>query len=256
MWKIQEFQTLPSTNTYARELLTQGEARHGDVYQAHHQTEGRGRFYTRVWEDEPLQSLLMSVVITEPVFKSPEIAQFFTALVLAAAVRDLLHPSAIPVRIKWPNDIYVSGKKLSGILAEAVWSGENLRGLVIGIGLNVNQRTFSPPLDERATSLYQIAYQQYEISVVRDTILTTFAQELEKLRASSSPKQDVIERLRQELMWMKDLHDLSVEASEKGDLAHLQYVTINAEGALIVRDGEEQFHTLRTAHLVIPPQVV
>jgi BirA family biotin operon repressor/biotin-[acetyl-CoA-carboxylase] ligase len=60
---------------------------------------------------------------------------------VAAALETL----GLPALIKWPNDVLVNRKKLCGILAEAVWSGSELRGLVLGIGVNVAPESVPPP---------------------------------------------------------------------------------------------------------------
>src|SRR6266498_2126247 len=90
MWTIHRFAELPSTNTYARTLLSEARARHGDVFQAEHQTEGRGRLGDRVWEDERGTSLLLTFVLTQMPRECLHVVQFMAALSVASAVRSLL----------------------------------------------------------------------------------------------------------------------------------------------------------------------
>jgi BirA family biotin operon repressor/biotin-[acetyl-CoA-carboxylase] ligase len=122
-----------STNERARALAAAG-APHGTLVTADEQTAGRGR-QGREWTAAPGASLLLSVVLHSP---SP-------ALPLAAAVAVC---EALPVEaaIKWPNDIWIEGRKVAGILVEARpqegWA-------VLGIGVNVRE---APPV-EHATSL-------------------------------------------------------------------------------------------------------
>ena len=126
-----------STNERARALATAG-APHGTVVTADEQEAGRGR-QGRAWSAPPGSAVLMSVVLREVGETLP-----LTAAVAVCA--------ALPVeaRIKWPNDVWIDGRKVAGILVEARpqegWA-------VLGIGLNVSTEEFPPPLDETATSL-------------------------------------------------------------------------------------------------------
>jgi BirA family biotin operon repressor/biotin-[acetyl-CoA-carboxylase] ligase len=126
-----------STNERAKALAVAG-APHGTLVTADEQTAGRGR-QGRVWTAPPGSALLMSVVLRD----------FDVLLPLAAAVAicDAVEP---PCTIKWPNDVWIEGRKLSGILVEgrpqAGWA-------VLGIGLNVTAEAFPAELAEIATSL-------------------------------------------------------------------------------------------------------
>ena len=122
-----------STNERARELAALG-APHGTLVTADEQTAGRGR-QGREWTAPPRSAVLMSLVLRE----------LEEALPLAAAVAVC---EALPVAtmVKWPNDVWIDGEKVAGILAEGR-PGEGWA--VLGIGLNVS----SHPPDLPATSL-------------------------------------------------------------------------------------------------------
>jgi BirA family biotin operon repressor/biotin-[acetyl-CoA-carboxylase] ligase len=127
--------TTDSTNERARALAAAG-APHGTLVTADEQTAGRGR-QGRVWTAPPRAAVLMSVVLRE----------FGETLPLAAAVAVC---EALPVEaaIKWPNDVWIEGRKVAGILVE----GRPQEGwAVLGIGLNVTTEKFPPELE--ATSL-------------------------------------------------------------------------------------------------------
>jgi BirA family biotin operon repressor/biotin-[acetyl-CoA-carboxylase] ligase len=133
--------TTDSTNARARELAAAG-APHGTVVTADEQTAGRGR-QGRTWLAAPGDALLMSVVVREPTPMLP----LATAVAVAEAC-DALAP--VSARIKWPNDIWLDGRKVSGILVE----GRPQEGwAVLGVGVNVRTREFPPELGEIATSL-------------------------------------------------------------------------------------------------------
>ena len=128
-----------STNARARELAAAG-APHGTVVTAGEQSAGRGR-QGRTWSAPAGRALLCSTVIRDPVALLP--------LAAGVAVAEVVGPSA---RLKWPNDVLVSGRKVAGILVE----GRPQEGwAVVGIGLNVALRVSDFPADlrERAGTL-------------------------------------------------------------------------------------------------------
>lgn len=130
-----------STNEEAKRK--QGTLPHECIICARTQTAGKGRL-GRTWCDAPGDSLLMSVLYKENI---PALLPLRAGL----AVLDTLSCLGMDdVLLKWPNDVYVSGKKLCGILCE----GSPGAYAVVGIGLNIGQRAFSPQLSGTATSLY------------------------------------------------------------------------------------------------------
>jgi BirA family biotin operon repressor/biotin-[acetyl-CoA-carboxylase] ligase len=131
------FRTTDSTNARARELAAAG-APHGTLVTAAEQTAGRGR-QGRAWLAAPGDALLMSVVLrgVDPI----------VPLAAAVAVAETAGEDA---RIKWPNDIWIDRRKVSGILLE----GRPQEGwAALGIGLNVRTREFPEELRDIATSL-------------------------------------------------------------------------------------------------------
>jgi BirA family biotin operon repressor/biotin-[acetyl-CoA-carboxylase] ligase len=129
------YRVTDSTNERARALASAG-APHGTLVTADEQRAGRGR-QGRAWTAPPRSAVLMSVVLRE----------LSETLPLAAAVAVC---EALPVeaRIKWPNDVWIEGRKVAGILVE----GRPQEGwAVLGIGLNVTTEEF--PAELHATSL-------------------------------------------------------------------------------------------------------
>jgi BirA family transcriptional regulator, biotin operon repressor / biotin---[acetyl-CoA-carboxylase] ligase len=131
------FRLTDSTNERARELAIGG-APHGTLVTADEQSAGRGR-QGRTWTAPPRSALLMSLVLRDLRETLP--------LVAAVAVCEALPVAAA---IKWPNDVWVRGRKLAGILVE----GRPQEGwAVLGVGVNVGTAEFPPALRETATSL-------------------------------------------------------------------------------------------------------
>jgi len=136
-----------STNARGRELAAGG-APHGTLVTADEQADGRGR-QGRSWTAPARTALLMSLVLRD---LGP--ARELLPLVAAVAVCEACEEAAPPVRcrIKWPNDVWIDGRKVAGILIE----GRPAEGwTVLGIGLNVSTGAgdFPPELSATATSL-------------------------------------------------------------------------------------------------------
>jgi BirA family transcriptional regulator, biotin operon repressor / biotin---[acetyl-CoA-carboxylase] ligase len=138
-----------STNDEAKRGAKGGEG-HGATWVAESQTAGRGR-QGRAWVSPRGENLLFSVLLrlTCPAARLPPIA-----LVAGLAARDAIaRASGADARIKWPNDVLVEGKKIAGVLVEAVLQGSRVEAVVVGVGLNVHTRDFPKEIAPRATSI-------------------------------------------------------------------------------------------------------
>ena len=128
------FDSLPSTNTYAIEHFD--EYNHLDIITAQVQTAGKGR-KGRKWSSET--GGLYFTVILKPV--SPELEKLSSLTqVMAISVCKAVRKLGAGAYLKWPNDVLFKGKKFCGILSEAVMNGTAFKGLVIGVGVNIEQK--------------------------------------------------------------------------------------------------------------------
>lgn len=151
-WAGQEISYFPdtdSTNIRAKELGEKG-APHGTLVVADRQSAGRGR-RGRGWESPPGCSIYMSVLL-RPVFR-PSRAPMLTLVMAYSTAKALGSCTGLEIRIKWPNDIVLNGKKLVGILTEMSSEIDYINHVVIGIGVNVNMDFFSDEIAKTATSL-------------------------------------------------------------------------------------------------------
>ena len=137
--RIERASTTPSTNSWAREYLSEPDS-HGMVLIASHQSEGRGQKGS-TWESESGKNITLSIILRPTFLKHS--AQFLISKAVSLAVCDTLQPIADVVSIKWPNDIYVNDRKIAGILVENTVVGGSIESSIVGIGLNVNQMDFS-----------------------------------------------------------------------------------------------------------------
>lgn len=130
---VRYFDSIGSTNNEALAWAASG-AKDLSLVIADEQTAGRGRLDRR-WFTPKGTALAFSLILR------PTAAEqlYLTRIVGLAAlgVADALRTRGLVSRIKWPNDVLLEGRKVAGILVESVWSGENVDGLVIGIGVNV-----------------------------------------------------------------------------------------------------------------------
>jgi BirA family biotin operon repressor/biotin-[acetyl-CoA-carboxylase] ligase len=144
----EHFERLDSTNTRARELAAEGAA-HGTVVTAAEQTAGRGR-QGRVWTAPPGKALLYSAIL-RPLDERHLMLPLAVPLAVCAAAEELR--PGIECQVKWPNDIWLEERKLSGVLIEA---RPQAGWAVIGIGLNltITPEEFPPELRDTAVSLF------------------------------------------------------------------------------------------------------
>lgn len=144
------FEELGSTSDHAKVLAGEG-AEHGTVVIAETQTAGRGR-RGRSWVSPPRRNLYFSVVLRPelPPARAPELT-----LVASVAVCDALRQAGVDAGIKWPNDLFASGRKLGGILTELAADPDRVQWVVVGVGVNVNMRRedLPPELADLATSI-------------------------------------------------------------------------------------------------------
>ncbi len=141
--------TVDSTNQKAKLLIKEG-AISGTVIIADEQTAGRGRL-NRIWVSEPGKNLLFSVII-KPTIANEQIGliSLYAGLAVAKAIEETLQIKPV---CKWPNDLLLGKKKFCGVLSEAIFDDNELKGIVVGIGINVNQLNFPEEIREKTTSL-------------------------------------------------------------------------------------------------------
>ena len=140
--KIIELKETTSTNIIAFNLINKEDIDEGTVISAVSQYSGRGTGGNK-WESEAGKNLTVSIIL-KPEFLPLE-KQFMLNIIASLAVSDMVSiilQNKEDVKIKWPNDIYVSNKKISGILIENTIVGNTFKYCIIGIGINVNQETF------------------------------------------------------------------------------------------------------------------
>lgn len=138
-----------STNDTAKDCANDG-CEEGLLVVTDNQAAGRGRL-GRVWQCEKSAALCMSIVLRPDImpFEAPQIT-LAAGIACAKAINKI---TGLNSGIKWPNDIMVNGKKVVGILTEMSAEIEKVKYVVVGIGVNVNNKDFSDDIKYKATSL-------------------------------------------------------------------------------------------------------
>jgi BirA family biotin operon repressor/biotin-[acetyl-CoA-carboxylase] ligase len=135
-----------STNKRARALAMEGYPE-GTVIVAEEQTDGKGR-RGRSWYSPINQGIYMSVIL-RPTFPLRQISRL--SLLAAVALAEALEETGLKPGIKWPNDILINGRKIAGILSEAITDMDSIEFIILGIGININNLLQDFPDDFRTS---------------------------------------------------------------------------------------------------------
>jgi len=146
---IHHFLRIDSTNRMAMELGYANEPE-GTVVLAEEQTAGRGRA-GRAWHSERGTGIYTTLLLRPKI--SPVQAPLLTMMAGLSARAAVQAQTGLSVDLKWPNDLMLAGKKLGGILTEMHAEPSQVRFVIVGIGLNVNQEKFPAELSGIGTSL-------------------------------------------------------------------------------------------------------
>ena len=145
------FDSIDSTNTFAKSCKDEDDL----LVIAEHQTSGRGRL-DRSWKSEKGKNITISLIKSFDI-QSPHLVNFYTSYIVLRSLKEYISKqednTVEAFSLKWPNDILLNGKKVAGILSELIDINEIPQKYIIGIGINVNQETFSDEISHKAVSL-------------------------------------------------------------------------------------------------------
>ncbi|MEQ8239132.1 MAG: biotin--[acetyl-CoA-carboxylase] ligase [Cyclobacteriaceae bacterium] len=222
-----------STNAEAMELVRKEAGNHGTLIHTDYQTQGRGQ-KGNVWISEPKVNLLFSLILKLDFLNASQayLLNIMTCLALRDVVSRML--GNVLVEIKWPNDIYVSGKKVGGILIETVLRGRMVDYAIVGIGLNVNQTHFSLT---NATSLSIEKGVKLNRNIILDSVLKSLEHYFLLLRGLKFDF--MLARYHENLMWRNELRSFQIAS---GDLIEGKISGIDNQGRLIITHGNLTKH--------------
>ena len=146
---VEYFDEIDSTNDYAKK----NNSPDNTLILCDYQTEGRGRF-KRKWDAVKGEDLTFTLVKSfKLAIDDMQLVNFYTTYVTFSALKELLGENSSALRLKWPNDILIGGKKICGILIEVKDVNKLEKRFIIGIGINVNQESFPDDIKKKATSI-------------------------------------------------------------------------------------------------------
>ncbi len=214
---IEYHAVIPSTQDRARELATAG--RGVLVVVADHQTAGHGRA-DRTWHSEPGAALLASWLY-RPAPAEPALFALLAGVAVARALRSF---AVADVGLKWPNDVWLSGGKVAGCVAHG--TGDDC---VVGIGLNVAQRSFPLDLDGVATYLARAGH-----DVDRLALLARLTAELDRVADPAARVEALAESRKRSILLGREIEVLPTGAAPYRARA----VGLAADGALVVESEQ------------------
>ena len=227
--KLYYYDETDSTNIRARQLGNEG-AVHGTLVVADCQNAGRGR-RGRTWASPSGSSISMSLLL-RPEF--PPIKARMLTLVMALSVAEgLEEETGLDIRIKWPNDLVVNGKKIVGILTEMSTEIDFINYVIIGTGINVNTETFPDEIKDTATSLKKEAGHQ----IKRSPLIAAIMRHFEKNYSEFLETLDLT-RLREKYSSYLINKDKEVLILGSAQPYEAYALGINEEGELMVRKDD------------------
>jgi BirA family biotin operon repressor/biotin-[acetyl-CoA-carboxylase] ligase len=235
------FESLGSTQDQARAEAQNG-APHGTLVWALEQSAGRGRM-DRGWSSRRGTGLWFSVVLRP--HGDPSAAALLGLAAAVGVARALQAPTGGAVRLKWPNDVLVEGRKLAGILAEAETHGGQIRFVILGVGLNLDPGSegFPPEIADRAAALSEAQ----SGSVDPATLMATLLGEIEKAigLAQSEPAE-----LRQAWLALSDTIGREVSAELGGESRTGRAVDLDLDGSLVIEAADGSLSRVRVGEVV------
>ena len=151
MFEIIYFDEIESTNTFALNNLDSLKDR--QVIVANKQTIGKGRL-GRKWISDVEGNIYLSIVLKPSEVYDPKMPLANLTQYMSVLLCRTLEEYGVSANIKWPNDILINGKKISGLLSELKIQGNNLKGFVLGVGVNLNlTENYLAQINQPATAL-------------------------------------------------------------------------------------------------------
>jgi len=236
---IQMHQKVESTNLIAKALAAKGAA-HGTVIMAEEQTAGRGR-YGRPFFSPAGHGIYMSFVLDPKVLgvDTPGLITTYAAVVVCEAIEAICGMSP---KVKWVNDLFLRGRKICGISAEAVMDLESgtMQWIVVGIGINFTL----PALPEELRPIVGAVFEEASPCVTRSQLA---AEVINRLLAPPYSQVKIIEKYRERLfiLGMKVRVEGAVEPYEATVL------DVDEMGRLLVRNDAEDVVVLSAGEISI-----
>lgn len=250
------FDELSSTNDYAAELIASAAFETGNMYskskpaegtviRADSQSAGRGQFGSP-WSSAPGKNLTFSVILYPNWLDIG--AQFKLSMAVALALHDAvrtLQPTPLPIKVKWPNDLYIGACKTAGILIQNNIQGSGIQSSIVGIGLNVNQLDFDPTLPN-PTSLALAFGNTFDLNEVAELLFECLERRYLQLK---SGQHTVIQSEYESLLFRRGIESIFTQASDGQIFAGIILgVTDTGQLRILTEAGERTFGVKEVRH--------
>ena len=230
-----------STNNYAKKLALSGSP-HGTLVAANHQTSGRGR-HGHTFESPAGTGLYMSLILRPRIdagrFQMITVAD---AVAVCLAAEELCPDLKGRLGIKWVNDIYLRGRKITGILTEAVSSFESgeIESVITGIGINITTHEFSEDVSRTAGAIFEgeePAFRREELCAKAADLIMDFAENLDSPEIIAAYRERSI-LTGENITYMKN--DVQCSGHVEG---------IDDSGGLVILNEAGELETLRSGEV-------
>lgn len=173
--RVHYLTSVTSTNEVGKTLAEKGEIE-GTIIISEEQTKGKGRL-GRKWITEGPDSIAASLILKPNI--SPREAPSITLITAISIVEALHDVTGYDIGIKWPNDVILENKKLCGILTEMNAEMDIVNYIIVGMGLNVNQKSFQDEIENMAISLKSYKGKGFDRRIILSSILNKFEKNYE-----------------------------------------------------------------------------
>lgn len=227
-----------STMDVAKQAIRDG-AEEGTIVIADHQTAGRGRL-GRTWLSPPDSSILLSIILFPDLEQLPRL----TMVACLAVAQSIEKVTGLEPVIKWPNDVLIDGKKVSGVLIESDVQGDTVNYAIVGIALNVNLDPSSiPEISETATSLKQVLGREVSRLQVLESLLGQFEELYQALRRGEPIDKE----------WRRRLETLGKEVAVRcgGEVKEGYAESVDDEGNLLLRRPDGSLLTIAAGDVTL-----
>lgn len=220
-------ESVDSTNLFL--LESKQNLANGTVIFTEYQESGRGRF-KRPWESNKGENLTFSILLKKKYLSfNPNHINLVSSLAVSSAIENLYQ---LKTDLKWPNDILIKNKKISGILLESSSKGSELEKIVVGIGVNVNQTKFAGEFNIKPTSIKFENRKEANREKFLSEILNGFEELLNSL--NDSPKK-VLDEWRERCRMIGEPITIDTGNEKKYGV----FYDIDANGFMILKTGDK-----------------
>ncbi len=238
---IKTFPIIDSTNLEAKRQAISG-AEHGTVFLAEEQTLAKGRL-GRKWNSPKGEGLYLSILL-RPNIPAEEISRMplVAGLSICSTLNEMFCCNSL---LKWPNDVIIGRKKVCGILTESSISPDGIEYVIIGIGINTDQKTFPNEISQKATSLFLETGHHVPKGLLLTNLLETFQQDYNTFISGS------FEELRRKYCSKLATLGRTVYSFQGNQIVSGKAVDISADCSLIIETPDNERIALSCGEITV-----